>query len=213
VKTAAPPAGIAPVVGQLREIGRVKAKTFFCSALVSGAVPAARSSIAYEALLYRTAEDFGVLKVDDPLRRRKSLDLLEKDVRTLGILSTEGRKELATLKDLDAPAPPGAAKSAVALRDALDGAKVRQYELAKSLATVIARLEGRKTHSIIDLPLDNLDPTLQYLSIDFLETGNDEIVSEASRAATDAIPQNDDILRDLKTAATHATEALKAGGC
>jgi hypothetical protein len=165
---ASPLRAVAPVIAQLREIGSVHAKSGYCARLEAGAGPAARSSIAFEALLYRTTQDFGAIKIDNGLNRRKSLDLLERETRALAILSTMGRKELDSLESLDGKAPPGAAQSAVALRNALDGAKARQYELAKSLAVVVGRLEGRKTHSLIDLPIDNLDPTLQYLNIDFL---------------------------------------------
>ena len=204
---------IAPAIGQLRLIGTVKAKTQFCSALEAGAASAARSSIAYEALLYRTALDFASVNLNDALHKQTSMNVLDQDVRTLGILATTGRNDLEALRHTEGFAPAGGAKAAVAVRDAMDGAKARQYELAKELAGILSRIEGERLYTTIDLPVDSVPGALEVLDPSFFGTRQDRVLGDATHALVANLPGNDGIVHDLKAAGTDAEAALKAGNC
>ena len=206
-------ASIAPTIGQLREIGTVKAKSRFCAALDAGAGSAARSSIAYEALLYRTALDFAALNLDDALHKERATNRLEQDVRALGILATTGRSDLERLQHTAEFAPAGGASAAVAVRNAMDGAKARQYELAKQLAQAVSVVESRRLYTATDLPVDNVGGALEVLDRSFFSTRQDQVLDEASHALVANFPDNDGIVQDLKTAGANAEAALKLGNC
>jgi hypothetical protein len=128
-------------------------------------------------------------------------------------LATTARRELDGLRQTAAFAPAGGATAALSVRDAMDGAKARQYELAKQLAGVVAKLGGRRLYTSIDLPIDNVGGTLVSLDESFFNNRQCRVLEGASKGVAVALPDNDGIVHDLEVAAANTEAALKAGNC
>jgi hypothetical protein len=211
---ASPSANPDRIVEPLREIGHVKATSDYCASIQRNATTAATTAIAYELGLYKTANDFQAFKLDNGLSKSKSVRLLELDLHYLTDLANAGRGELKELGTGDTTASDQQRSALVGLRDALDGAKARQFELARHIAKIVGFLAERPTYSIINLPGESLgDPDAFLLSNDFLDTQEDAIHSAALQGLFELGPEDEVIASDLERAANYATLAVSLGGC
>ena len=153
---AAPPASHNDdVIGPLKEIGHVTARSPFCARFVNDSALAASAAVSYEFALVKTARDLQYANTDDSLRKSHSAQVLLWDLQKLADLSNAGRSKLA---DLEAAAAetndPELAMQVKEFRDALDGAKARQMELARKLSSAVAKFEEDPVYSTIASPLD-----------------------------------------------------------
>lgn len=220
------------IVGPLRLIGRVQAKTSFCSALLHGGAPAAASALGYEVALVQTIGDLHRTSFSNELTKAHSMNVLEADLRTLAHFAQSGRTELHGLQTIADQSDADRRREVLGYRDALDGAKERQYLLAKQIASIVGELEERPVLSTISLPDDpdsltdieapsgQLGGTLQRLPDQHrgdppFFTSN---IFDLARPQLDpmydrAFAMDDHVRGDLQTAADHASQALSLGNC
>ena len=153
---APPPSRAAQIIGPLKEIGHVTARTPFCAAFMNDSSEAASAAVAYEFALLRTSSDVQRANTDDSLRKSRSTHALTQDLQLLANLANEGRSKLRALKAVAAQTnDPELQKQVDDFRNALDGAKARQMELARKMSSAIAKFEEDPVYSVISTPLDS----------------------------------------------------------
>jgi hypothetical protein len=152
---APPPSHAEEIIGPLKEIGHVTARTPFCSRFVDDSALAASAAVSYEFALVKTARDLEHANTDDSLRKSHSAQVLLWDLQKLADLSNAGRAKLADLAAAAAATnDPELQKQVIDFRDALDGAKARQMELARKISSAVAKFEEDPVYSTIASPLD-----------------------------------------------------------
>lgn len=224
------PSEAARIVDGLRIIGRVRARTSFCSALVHGGAPATAGALGYEVALGRTIADLQHVSLKNPLTKAQSLRPLEDDLRALALLAQAGRPELHGLGAVADRSQPDLRRAVLGYRDALDGAKARQYFLAKQIAGTVGELEEMPADSFIAgtndpniLLNEKLPPNpgadatrspLNYYSTAFYDDlAFADVTPQTAPALNEALTVDDHIRSDLKTAADHAAQAVALGNC
>jgi hypothetical protein len=145
--SAAPNDAVRRIVEPLREIGRVKARSLFCTDLVRAAVPATRSALTFEARLLVTLDDLHDISFNDELAKARGLKKAQDDLNALADLALAGRAELHGLGPLAAASDTDLHDALVSFGDALDGAKARQLEVARRLSSLYGEVAEKPAYS------------------------------------------------------------------
>jgi hypothetical protein len=211
--TPTPQSARSKIVQSLREIGRVTARSYYCARLLTDGAPAADTAVAFEYTLVATAHDIGMVQLSDPLVKARSMKKLEADLLQLNDLSKAGRAQLNNLREVARGESHDRAQALLAFRDALDGAKARQYELTRDVAQIVGSLEGQPTFTIIDLPVDHLSNQDIERINDLNDTWQMRYRSIAVADLFNAGPEDFQIESDLQRAAEQGSQALALGGC
>jgi hypothetical protein len=218
----------ASIVRPLNEIGRVRARTPYCAALAHARV-GAETALAYEYQVPTLVKDLRSFRLDSELTRAHSLKKTENDLTALASLAQAGRDDVRALR-VAATAEPDDKKrdEMLAFANALDGAKARQMLLAKSIARVVAILAERQIRTIVTTDKDDRNSETAMSggvsraiametrpSPDPITQAQSDAISEHERLQNmfHAFEAERFIRDDLKDAATHATTAMKLGGC
>lgn len=229
----APPAAVAPatpfpaspylikrVVEPLREIGRVKAKSAYCTALVQSAAPSARTALQYESRLLLALDHIRHFRLDSGLTKWQSINRLEADLNAMADLALAGRTELEGLRTLAMQSDQAQHDELIALADALDGAKARQMSLARQLSSISGRLAEAPLHSMTELPVDDYAADyafarglFPYPSASALDSGEYQEEHQRLQDAFNTMPADEKIGDDLARAGDHARAALALGNC
>ena len=218
----------ASIVRPLNEIGRVRARTPYCAALAHARV-GADTALAYEYQVPVLVQDLRHFRLDSELTRAHSLKKTESDLTALATLAQAGRDDVRALRAAAAAEPDEKRREAMlAFANALDGAKARQLMLAKQVARVVAVLAERQIRTIVTTDKDEKN------SETALSGGVSRAIAMETRPSPDPITQSQSdaiaeherlqnmfgafeaerfIRDDLKDAATHATTAMRLGGC
>jgi len=217
------------ILRPLIEIGRVRARTPYCAALAK-ARPGIDAAIAYEYAVPIIAKELREFRLDSHLTKYQSLKRSEHDLTALWNIAKEGRAQVQALREAaNAPGVDDARrKELLAFADALDGAKVRQMWLAKSIARNLAVLAEVPVRNIADKPSDDhaggafatkLDTT-SWVSADpspapsITTTQSDAVADhEHLQSLFDTFAAEQPIREDLKVASQHAIAAMQLGGC
>lgn len=227
----------AAVVNPLTEIGRVRSRTPYCSALAR-ARPGIETAVAYEYAVLAVAHDLRTFKLNSGLGKAQSLRKSQDDLERLGDLAKTGRDDVRALRgEADAAGlDPEKKRELQAFANALDGAKARQEQLAKSLARVLAVLAEARLRDAANAESDDHGPSalagrskgssrqaaIQPAANAFdqsnpqsFTTGQAEAVEDAARLQQifGSFGAELAIRDDLKTAADHGLRAMKLGGC
>ncbi|MBV8298886.1 MAG: hypothetical protein JO083_04905 [Candidatus Eremiobacteraeota bacterium] len=228
--TAAPkPNRDSSIVQPLTEIGRVRARTPYCTALAR-ARPGIDAAIAYEFAVPILGDDLAHFRLDSYLTKDQSLTKSESDVRALWQLAKAGRTEVQALRQAANAdgVDPEKRKEMLAFANALDGAKARQMMLTKSIARTVATLAEAPVHLLLDGPLDDhggsalarggkLSESItmsQVTAVAQTLTQADALADRVRAQQIFATFADEDFIRDdLKTAAEHATNAMQLGRC
>ncbi len=211
----------ARIVSGLRIIGRVRARTSFCSALVQGGAPATAGAFGYEAALAQTIEDLRHVSLSNSLTKAHSMRPLEDDLRALADLAQAGRTELHDLGSVAERSEPNLRRAVLGYRDALDGAKARQYFLAKQIASTVGKLEEIPADSFIsgaddpNILLNAVLPTVPGTNVNRLydDLSDPDVTPATDPAFNEALAVDDRIRSDLQTAADHVAQAVLLGDC
>lgn len=217
----------ASIVRPLNEIGRVRARTPYCAALAHARV-GSDSALAYEYQVPVLVNDLRYFRLDSELTRARSLMKTESDLSALASLAQAGRDDVRGLRAA-ANAEPDEQKrrEMIAFANALDGAKARQLMLAKSVARVVAVLAERPVHTIVTTANDDRNSESALTGrARAVATETPSLPEPITQSQSDAIFEHErlqnmfnafdaerNIRDDLKDAATHATTAMKLGGC
>jgi hypothetical protein len=204
------------IIGPLREIGRVRARSPYCSALVRSGTPAAESTIAFELARVTLASDLHDAQFTDTIHKSYSMRLLEFDLAHMVELIKQGRAELNELRALARDADDEKAAALLGLRDALDGAKARQMEQLRSFARVVGTFEEHPV-TIPGTPADDKDrdettPTSRLLD-PFEDVFTDRYDAAETLELLRAGEQDDLIKDDMIHAGDSVTHALALGNC
>jgi hypothetical protein len=147
----------------------------------------------------------------------------------LAHLATEGRSKLRELKAAAAQTnDPELEKQVEDFRNALDGAKARQMELARKLSSAIAKFEEDPVYSVISTPLDsqiaNSDGRLlingaesYYTQMTNPDAYWDQAMADQHEGVVHALfqggPDDYQIGDDLERAGEKATLVVQLGKC
>jgi hypothetical protein len=235
VPSPAPPARAddnSAIVKPLVEIGRVRARTPYCGALARARY-GIDAAITYEYSTPILANDLLRFRLDSGLGKHLSLKKTESDLTGLWNLAVAGRDDVRALRAA-ANAEPNEdkRKEMLAFADALDGAKARQMQLAKSVARAVAVLAEAPVHDIVhDEGGDNTGDALAWKALvrnPSTENAAGPVAFTTPRTAAqaEALAQHDQaqflfgafaaerfIRDDLKDAALHGNRAMQLGGC
>jgi hypothetical protein len=220
------------ILRPLVEIGRVRARSPYCAALAR-ARAGSDTAVAYEYQARQVDADLRAFRFDSALHRDVALRRAEKDVQILWQLANAGRTEVRDLRTAaDAPGlDPKQRAEMLAYADALDGAKARQAELAKSVARTVgifaevpistvvtnqndAAQEGSATAPRMAAqpvkPPSELQPTVPFRT----QTMQDTVQSlQLTQDLFDSFRPEIYIKSDLANASKHGTNAMTLGGC
>ena len=225
----------AAIVTPLAEIGRVRSRTPYCGALAR-ARSGIDSAITFEYSMPIVANDLRRFRLDSHLTKAQSLKKTEHDLTSLWNLAVAGRDDVRALRAAaNAEADEEKRKEMLGFADALDGAKVRQMWLAKSLARVVAVLAEAPVRDIANTQSDNngggalaakgvdqhaLDSATQTTPAaprgmaGAAPTMDDDLQDHARlQALFGTLPAEEWIRKDLKDAAQHGSAAMQLGGC
>jgi hypothetical protein len=219
----------ASIVEPLTEIGRVRARTPYCTALAR-ARPGIDAAIAYEFAVPILGEDLARFRLDSNLTKNQSLTKSERDVSALWELAKAGRAEVQALRtaaNADG-VDPQKRKEMLDFANALDGAKARQMMLAKSIAKAVGTLAEVPVHTLLNGALDEhgaaafsrggqsprskaiSDVTVMAQTLTQADALADHVRAQQIFAT---FADEDFIREDLKNAAEHATNAMQLGRC
>lgn len=207
------------IIKPLREIGRVRARTPYCSALLRSGTLAAESAIAFELARITLSGDLRDAQFSDTLHKSSSMRLLEFDLAHMVDLIRQGRAELNDLRTLAGDADDQKATALQGLRDALDGVKGRQLEQLRSFARVVGTLEEHPVTLAASPADDRLnDPETKAAAVSsdldpFEDTFTDRYEAAENTELFHAAEQDDLIKNDMIRAGDHATHALALGNC
>jgi hypothetical protein len=222
----------AAIVRPLIEIGRVRARSPYCAALVR-ARPGIDSAVTYEYSVPVISNDLRHFRLDSDLTRTQSLDRLERDLRALTTLAQTGRSDVQALRAVaNAEGDATKRREMLEFADALDGAKERQMSLARSIANIVGQLGEAPARVVANAPSDEhgamgLSRARQrYVPIPTPTPPPQKNPGAFTAAQADAITDQDrlqqlfsafaaeeQIRNDLKTAAQHGTNAMQLGNC
>jgi hypothetical protein len=225
----------AAIIKPLVEIGRVRARTPYCAALAR-ARPGIDAAIAFEYQAPVLASDIKHWRYDSALHRHLILKKTEADLKTLYGLSLLGRDEVRALRSAAGADGVDDQKRAemIALADAVDGAKARQKELAKSIARSVGIYAELPIYTIASSAEDDIRSSNPFSGSTWnpgSTTGaaSDEATpppSEYARLHPDELQQHELtqklfdnfateflIRKDMEVAAQHAKTAMQLGGC
>ncbi|HEV2644220.1 MAG TPA: hypothetical protein VGT98_16020 [Candidatus Elarobacter sp.] len=218
------------ILKPLAEIGRVRARTPYCGALAR-ARAGIDSAITFQYSTPILANDLRGFRLDSYLTKERSLKKTERDLTGLWNLAVAGRDDVRALRaaanadGVDAEKR----KEMLAFADALDGAKARQMQLAKSMARTYAVLAEMPIRDIANTAADDHGATaIAPKSAMLRPQAPDDASGAPVRTTTtaDAIAdhtQSQDLFTafgaerfirdDLKDAALHGNKAVQLGGC
>lgn len=219
----------------LAEIGRVRSRTPYCGALAR-ARSGIDSAITFEYSMPIVANDLRRFRLDSHLTKAQSLKKTERDLTSLWNLAVAGRDDVRALRAAaNAEVDEQKRKEMLGFADALDGAKVRQMWLAKSMARVVAVLAETPVRDIANTPSDDsgggalasriseqrpVDATTQDQPaaprgmVSGVQTTADDVQDHARlQALFGTLPAEEWIRNDLKDAAQHGSIAMQLGGC
>jgi hypothetical protein len=224
----------AAIVTPLAEIGRVRSRTPYCGALAR-ARSGIDSAITFEYSMPILANDLRRFRLDSHLTKAQSLKKTERDLTGLWNLAVAGRDDVRALRTAaNAEVDEQKRTEMLGFADALDGAKVRQMWLAKSLARVVAVLAETPVRDIANTTSDNSGGgALAWKALDQHPVDANQgpapaprgMVSGGQTAADDqqdhdrlqglfaTLPAEEWIRKDLKDAAQHGSAAMLLGGC
>ena len=225
----------AAIVTPLAEIGRVRSRTPYCGALAR-ARSGIDSAITFEYSMPILANDLRRFRLDSHLTKAQSLKKTERDLGTLWNLAVAGRDDVRALRTAaNAEVDEQKRKEMLDFADALDGAKVRQMWLAKSMARVVAVLAETPVRDIANTPSDDsgggalawkaveqrpVDSTTQAAPapprgmVSGGQTAlDDQQDHDRLQGLFATLPAEEWIRKDLKTAAQHGSLAMQLGGC
>jgi hypothetical protein len=234
VPSPAPPAGAddTAIVKPLVEIGRVRSRTPYCGALAR-ARSGIDSAITYAYSTPILANDLRRFRLDSALGKHQSLKKTESDLTGLWNLAVTGRDDVRALRAAaNAETDADKRREMLAFADALDGAKARQMQLAKSVARAVAVLAEAPVHDVVhDENRDDTGDPLVWKALirnPSLENAASPVGFTAPRTAAqaEALAEHDKaqflfgafaaerfIREDLKDAALHGNKAVQLGGC
>ncbi|HYW52392.1 MAG TPA: hypothetical protein VFF00_10420 [Candidatus Elarobacter sp.] len=222
----------AAVIRPLVEIGRVRARTPYCAALAN-ARPGIDAAITYEYQIPVVAADLRRFRFDSGLHHHQSLKQTERDLNALWDLAQSGRNEVLALRtaalspDLD----DAKRREMLALANAVDGAKARQKELAKSLARVVAVYAETPVRTIVTSSKDESATSNAFAGRTRFAMGpmsptDVSSMAPITQSEIDALDQHgrsqdlfaaftpEQFIRDdMEVAASHAKAAMQLGGC
>ena len=223
----------AAIIAPLTEIGRVRARSPYCAALAR-ARPGIDAAISFEYGLPVLAADIRSLRLDSALAKHATLKRAERDVGVLWDLAKYGRTEVLALRAAanDEATDEAKRREMLGFANALDGAKARQMELAKSVSRVVGFVYEQPVDSIVNSAAEN------HASLDYnnrTPTPGPDGLIRLRQPAGPAIPtpphyesvqESGEVQRlftafadehfirdDLQTAARHAAAAMQLGGC
>ena len=225
----------ASIVTPLAEIGRVRSRTPYCGALAR-ARSGIDSAITFEYSMPILANDLRRFRLDSHLTKAQSLKKTERDLTGLWNLAVAGRDDVRALRAAaNAEVDEQKRTEMLGFADALDGAKVRQMWLAKSLARVVAVLAETPVRDIANTTSDNsgggalawkaldqhpVDATTQNppqpprgMVSGGQSTADDQQDHDRLQGLFATLPAEEWIRKDLKDAAQHGSAAMQLGGC
>jgi hypothetical protein len=225
----------AAIMTPLAEIGRVRSRTPYCGALAR-ARSGIDSAITFEYSMPIVANDLRRFRLDSYLTKAQSLKKTERDLASLWNLAVAGRDDVRALRAAaNAEVDEQKRKEMLGFADALDGAKVRQMWLAKSMARVVAVLAETPVRDIANTPSDDsgggalawkaldqhpVDATTQNQPaaprgmVSGGQTTADDLQDHARlQGLFGTLPAEEWIRKDLKDAAQHGSNAMQLGGC
>jgi hypothetical protein len=226
----------AAIVKPLSEIGRVRSRTPYCSALAR-ARAGIDAAIAFEYSTPILANDLRTFNLDSGLGREKSRTKTERDLSALWDLALAGRDDVRALRD--AAKAPGVdeekRKAMLDFANALDGAKGRQMLLTKSMARIYGALAEAPIRNITNTPQDDhgaaaiapripagersssvdAAPSLRNPSLASYTTAQAEALEDSQRLQQlfNTFTAESFIRDDLKRAAQQGNKAVQLGGC
>jgi hypothetical protein len=225
----------AAIVKPLVEIGRVRARTPYCAALAS-ARPGIDAAIAFEYQAPVVAADLRMFRNDSGLHKHYALKRAEADLRTLWNLALFGRDQVLALRTAANAEGVDEQKRTemLAVANAVDGAKARQKELAKSIARAVAVYAEAPVRTIASSAEDEIRSSNPFSGSTWNPAGTTAAVS------ADAVPVQSvyqqlhpeageqhqqrqmlfstfasefAIRNDMEVASQHAKTAMQLGGC
>jgi hypothetical protein len=222
--TAGPAAAAEKIVGPLREIGRVRARTPYCSALIRGGAAAAQSSVAYEIARVTAFADLHDALIANRVQRTHAVHELELDLARMVALAREGRTELHGLQALADTTDDEKATAVLGFRDALDGAKARQLAQIRDMAEVLGTLEEQAPRAPDEDEVTQPDdgaalirlesaPVAQFLDPFGTAFAHARTVAAENKALLRAADGDAFITSDMVRAGENATRALALGNC
>jgi hypothetical protein len=131
------------IISPLREIGRVRARSAYCIALVRDGAAAAQSAVNYEVARVTAFADLRDVLFANEFQKMHAVHVLELDLARMVDLARQGRTELNGLRTTASEADAEKASAVLAFRDALDGAKAHQLEQTRDLARILGDVEGQ----------------------------------------------------------------------
>ena len=226
----------AAIVKPLVEIGRVRARTPYCAALAS-ARPGIDAAVAFEYQAPVLAADMKSWRYDSGLHQHLAMKKTQTDLTLLWRLAIAGREEVRALRTAANADGIDDQKRAemLALANAVDGAKARQYWLAKSIARSLARYSEAPVNTIVSSAADDAhasnpftgsswspgtsmnqnpstEPTPPASSYQMLHP--DTLQEHANNQGLFATFSSERFIRDdMEVAANHAKAAMQLGGC
>ncbi len=224
----------AAIVRPLTEIGRVRSRSPYCSALAR-ARTGIDAAIAFEYSTPILANDLRSFRLDSFLNRALSTRKTERDLSALWDLALAGRAEVRAMRDAaKAEGDEEKRKAMIEFADALDGAKGRQMLLTKSMARVYGTLAETPVRDITNTPQDDhgaaaftrsgpaaertstdASPSLRPPSLTSYTTAQVEALEDSQRLQQlfSTFTAEYFIREDLKRAAKHGNMAVQLGGC
>ena len=202
-------------ISPLTEIGRVRARTPYCAAL-AGARPAVDAAITYQYALLTMYRDLRYFRLDSYLTKHQSLQRADRDLSALWNLAKAGRAEVQALRAAAMADGVDEVRRAEMLgfANALDGAKARQMDLAKSIARTVAVLGEAPIGDIINTPADDHAAADAVPSVQPYTGAQAEALEDHDRQSLFSAFGPERFIRDdLKAAAKHGTTAVQLGGC
>ena len=225
----------AAIIKPLVEIGRVRARTPYCAALAR-ARPGIDAAVAFEYQAPVLASDIKHWRYDSALHRHLILKKTEADLKTLYDLSLFGRDEVRALRTAATADGIDDQKRAemIALADAVDGAKARQKELAKTVARSVGIYAEMPIYNVANSAEDAIRSQNPFSGSTWNPgSSSSSPASEGTPAPSayallhpDELQQHDVAQRlfdnfateylirnDMAVAAQHAKTAMELGGC
>ena len=220
----------AAILSPLVEIGRVRSRTPYCAALAAARL-GVDAAITYQYAVPTVYRDLRGFRLDSHLTKHLSQQKTEHDLSALWDLATAGRAEIKALRTAAWADGVDEARrnEMLGFANALDGAKARQMELAKSIARTLAIVSELPVRDIANTAADD------HAAAFFRATSRSASMRVADVVPTvqpytseqaDALADHDRlqtlfgtfgaerfIRDDLQDAARHAANSMKLGGC
>jgi hypothetical protein len=226
----------AAIVRPLVEIGRVRARTPYCAALAS-ARPGIDAAVAFEYQAPVLANDIKHFRYDSALHQHLAMRKTQADLTLLWHLAVAGREEVRALRTAANADGMDEQKRAemLALANAVDGAKARQYWLAKSIARTLAVYSEAPVRTVASSAEDDLRASNPFNGSSWSPGNSGSLVTSSdptpppslySQLHPDAMQEHElaqslfstfaserFIRDDMEVAAKHAKTAMQLGGC